>query len=113
MGRKMIKTSRATEKIVNYTIHNNALDVIKTLRHDGYTIISLEITSTSIPLHNYKFSKHNPIALVIGNENFGISNAILLESHEVLHIDMFGHNSSMNAVQAANICLYEITKQLL
>ena len=50
---------------------------------------------------------------MVGDENFGVSDDVLKLSDVVIHIDMFGQNSSMNAVQAANIALYEITKQLL
>jgi tRNA G18 (ribose-2'-O)-methylase SpoU len=75
--------------------------------------VSLEITSNSEPIHDYAFPKNQPITLVVGDENFGVSEEILKLSDAVIHIDMFGQNSSMNVVQAANIALYEITKQLL
>lgn len=113
LGRKITKTSRATEKVVDYNIQKEAYKVIENLKNKGYKILSLEITTTSIPIHNIQFSKGNPIALVIGDENFGVSEAILKLSDTVMHIEMFGHNSSMNVVQATNIALYEITKQLL
>ena len=109
----MSKTSRATEKIVNFEIQESASKVIETLKTEGYQIISLEITNNSLPIHNYKFSTKNPIVLVIGDENFGVSETILKQSDTILHIEMFGKNSSMNVVQATNIALYEITKQLL
>ena len=41
-----------------------------------------------------------------------MSEAILNQTNEIVHINMFGENSSMNVVQATNIALYEITKQL-
>ncbi|OYX25170.1 MAG: RNA methyltransferase [Flavobacteriales bacterium 32-35-8] len=113
LGRKMTKTSRATEKVVNYEISESASNVVTDLKTQGYQIISLEITNSSIPIHTYKFSIEKPMALVIGDENFGISEAILKNSDAIVHIDMFGQNSSMNVVQATNIALYEITKQLL
>lgn len=113
IGRKLTKTSRATEKVVNYEICNSASTVAKALKSEGYQIIALEITKTSKPIHNYKFSNQKPIALVIGDENFGVSESILNISNETIHIDMFGNNSSMNVVQATNIALYEITKQIM
>lgn len=113
LGRKMTKTSRATEKVVNYKVENSALDVITKLKSKNYHIISLEITSHSKPIHQFKIPKDQPIALVVGDENFGVSDDVLRLSGDVIHIDMFGQNSSMNVVQAANIALYEITKQLL
>ncbi|MEJ6791494.1 MAG: adenylyl-sulfate kinase, partial [Lacinutrix sp.] len=50
---------------------------------------------------------------IIGDENFGISESILKQCDTTIHINMFGQNSSMNVVQATNIALYEITKQLI
>ena len=112
MGRKMTKTSRATEKTVAFEVNENTSEVINQLKTKGYNIVALEIADNSIPIHKCQFSKEQPIALVIGDENFGISESILALSDTVIHIDMFGQNSSMNVVQATNIALYEITKQL-
>lgn len=113
LGRKMTKTSRATEKTVDFEILKSASEIIETLKGKGYQIISLEITEISKPIHDFKFSTDKPIVLVIGDENFGVSETILNISDAIIHIDMFGQNSSMNVVQATNIALYEITKQLL
>jgi len=73
--------------------------------------VSLEITTDSRPIHTHNFHQ-TPLALIIGDENHGISEAVLNQSDNVIHIDMFGQNSSMNVVQATSIALYEITKQL-
>lgn len=108
----MTKTSRATEKTVSYEIHDKTINILKDLKLKSYKIICLEITDTSKPVYSFDFSKEKPIALVVGNENFGISKEILEFSDSVVHIEMYGQNSSMNVVQATNIALYEITKQL-
>ena len=113
LGRKISKTSRATEKTVNYKIADSASTIIELLKSQDYLIISLEITNSSNPIHTYKFSSEKPIALIIGDENFGVSESILKMSDTIIHINMFGNNSSMNVVQATNIVLYEMTKQLL
>ncbi len=113
LGRKMTKTSRATEKTVLYEVSDSASVVVKSLKEKGFQIITLEITDSSTSIHTFKFSAEKPVVLVIGDENFGVSNHILKLSDAAVHIDMFGHNSSMNVVQATNIALYEITKQLL
>jgi len=113
LGRKMIKTSRATEKVVDFEVKKSTLEVVKEVKNKGYTIVSLEITSNSVPIHSFNFSKNKPIALVVGDENFGISETVLKLSDCFIHIEMFGHNSSMNVVQAANIALYELTKQII
>ena len=113
LSRKIKKTSRATEKIVPCQIEANIVNVLTELKKQNYHIIALEITSRSSAIQSHRFSANKPIAVVVGNENEGVSDAALKVSDTILHIDMFGKNSSMNVVQAANIALYEITKQLL
>lgn len=112
LGRKIQKTSRSTEKSINFEIKDSAVAVVQKLKSKGYQIISLEITEKSQPIHSVKFSSVAPIALIIGHENFGVSESILKISDTIVHINMFGQNSSMNVVQATNIALYEITKQI-
>ncbi len=109
-SKKVQKTARATEKYVSYTIENDIFLCLHQLK-ETHQIISLEITENSTAIQNYTFSTCKPIALIIGDENFGVSERILQQSDAIIHINMFGKNSSMNVVQATNIALYEITKQ--
>ena len=111
-SRKMQKTSRATEKYVSYKTTNNLQDYINTIK-DTHHLIAIEITDNSSPIQSYILKTDKPIAIIIGDENFGVSETILKQVNDILHIEMFGHNSSMNVVQAANIALYELTKQLI
>ena len=111
LGRKMQKTSRATENSVNYEITANALEVVTQLKSSGNVIIALEITENSEAIHHFNFAHKKLLTLVIGDENFGISNDILNLADATVHVEMFGQNSSMNVVQATTIALYELTKQ--
>lgn len=113
IGRKVAKTSRATEKTVNYQYQKDILTAVRVLKENDYRIIALEITADSKPIHNYSFSFATPIALVVGDENFGVANDVLQMADDIIHVEMFGENSSMNVVQATNIALYEITRQLI
>lgn len=109
LGRRMTKTSRATEKFVDYEIHRNTLELVKDLKSRNHLIIALEITSNSILIQDLKFSKNQKVALIIGDENLGIPDSILNVSDIICHINMYGQNSSMNVVQAASIALYQLT----
>ena len=93
---------------------NNLDDInqyIENIKETHY-LIAIEITEKSTPLHQQQFRTQKPIVLIIGDENFGVSETVLNQTDEIVHINMFGENSSMNVVQATNIALYEITKQL-
>ena len=112
LGRRMNKTSRSTEKYVNHEIESNINEVIKRLKTNNHHLIALEITENSTALSKFKLNLNQPIALILGDENFGVSEEILKQCDAIVHINMYGNNSSMNVAQAASICLYEITKQL-
>lgn len=110
--KRMVKTSRATEKVVDYKYTENAEATLKNFKKSGYTIVSLEITKQSKPLQLYNFSEIEKVVVIVGDENYGVSENALKLSDDIIHIEMFGQNSSMNVAQAANTVLYEITKQL-
>lgn len=112
LGKRMKKTSRSTEKYVTHRIEDDILKVIDSLKSDDYYLVALEITEDSQLLYNFKLQTKQPLALIIGNENFGISNQILNKVDKSIHINMYGENTSMNVAQATAITLYELTKQI-
>ena len=114
---KISKTSRSTEKTVDYEYHADAEKLVSTLKIAGALVIALEITSASIAINSEKFKasiKNNKdICLILGSENSGVSNDLLALSDITTHIPMFGKNSSMNVISAASIACFEISKNLL
>jgi tRNA G18 (ribose-2'-O)-methylase SpoU len=112
LSKRMKKTSRSTEKYVSHKVESDILQVVTSLKAKRYFIIALEITDSSTSLDDFTLNTNQPIALIIGNENIGVSEDILKLADEIVHIKMFGENTSMNVVQATSITLYELTKQL-
>ncbi|MCV9928860.1 TrmH family RNA methyltransferase [Flavobacterium sp. LS1R49] len=107
--RKINKTSRNTHLHVPHVVIEKTEDLIAHLLENNFEIIALEITNTSKPLKEVTVPKDKKIALIIGSEINGISEELLKISSQIVHINMFGKNSSMNVVQAASIALYEFT----
>lgn len=112
LGKRFRKTSRATEQYVNYSIQKDINSILGDLKAAQYQLIALEITTKSQPISTLQINAQTPIALIVGNENYGISASVLKQSDVITHIKMYGHNSSMNVAQATSIALYEIVKQL-
>jgi len=114
---KINKTSRSTEKHIDYEQHQNTETLVAQLKSSGVFIISLEITTTSIAINSSEFidaiNKHDRFALILGSEQKGISDALLALSNQTFHIPMHGNNSSMNVISAASIACFEITQNLL
>ncbi len=112
MSKRMERTARSTHKIIPYHEEDDIIFVIDALKEKGYTILALEITENSVAIDTYQPNVGDKIALVIGEENLGVSDQVLEKAANALHINMFGNNSSMNVATATAIALYELTKSL-
>lgn len=108
---RLKRTARNTHKNVPHRVSENIIGEIQEMKRSGYTILVLELTDKSIPIEKLTIASE-AIALVIGGESHGISEEMLREASETVHIEMFGNNSSMNVVQATAIALYSLTKLL-
>ena len=104
---KIRKNSRATDKSVAYEYRADALSLIAELKSSGYKIISLELTSESIPLNQLTLDQRK-ICLILGSENEGVTPELLAASDVKVMIPMQGQNESMNVAIAAAIAAYEI-----
>ncbi|MFT5437520.1 MAG: tRNA G18 (ribose-2'-O)-methylase SpoU [Ulvibacter sp.] len=108
---RLKKTARETYKSVDFVICKEIKTTLKDLKNKGYDIIALEISEISIPSERITLDK-KAVVLIIGNEQFGISEEILALTSKHMHIEMYGENSSMNVVQATGIALYTIVNKL-
>jgi len=111
--RKINKTSRNTHLHLPHLIFEEENTLIEHLKEQNYEIIALEIASNSKALKDVLLPTNKKIALIIGSEINGVSEELLALSNQIVHINMFGKNSSMNVVQAASIALYEFTSKLI
>jgi tRNA G18 (ribose-2'-O)-methylase SpoU len=105
---RLKKTARNTQHYVSYSENKNTLNAIINLKDNGFKIIALEITDSSESIENLPLFDNQKIALIIGNENEGVSDKVLTNSDLCAHISMYGRNSSMNVVQATSIALYSL-----
>jgi len=109
-NKKVLRTARSTEKELDIKIFENSNQIIENLKKQGFKLIGLELTDNSKSISKNNFSKFDKIALFIGAERFGIEDSTLKQLNIIVHIDLFGKNSSINVVNALAIALYEISK---
>jgi tRNA G18 (ribose-2'-O)-methylase SpoU len=109
---RLKRTARETYKSVDYAICNDVNTTLMGLMKKGYDVIALEISKISIPSERINLDK-KAVVLIIGNEQFGISDEILALTSKHMHIEMYGENSSMNVVQATGIALYTLVNKLV
>jgi tRNA G18 (ribose-2'-O)-methylase SpoU len=112
-NRKLRKASRSTVQRVEYEVRESTAAVLDELIKEGYTPLALEVTTNSQDIRRFPFKNCEKIALVIGAEKAGVSEAALEKVKNCLAIPLFGQVSSLNVATAAAIALYEISKQQL
>ena len=104
------RTARHTQTRVRFRESANLIQTIDHYHQQGYSSIALEITDQSLPLDQNQQSDLDKIVLIVGDENHGISEAVLAIASKHVHIPMRGQNSSMNVAQALGIALYQYTQ---
>ncbi len=109
---KIKKTSRSTEKFVDFSYEEDPVSRVKALKSDGYKIISLEITSSSEDIRTLSVVGGEKICLILGEESAGVCQELLDLSDKTVHIPVLGHNSSMNVAVACSIATFEIIRGL-
>lgn len=101
-------TSMGQENRIPYEYCDKVEDALKTLKDEGYHLISLEVTEDSVLYTEPDYSKHDKICLILGNETDGVYPSSLKFSDEIVYIPMFGKNYSLNVHVAAAIVAYKI-----
>lgn len=105
---KIRKTSRSTDQYVPFSYEKDPFDLVKSLKSEGYTIISLEITSSSTDIRELTISGNEKLCLILGSESAGVCQELLDVSDKTIHIPMLGQNSSLNVATACAIATFEI-----
>lgn len=96
------KTALGAETMVPFT-YQETVD-LNELKKQGYKIVGLEQDTRSILLQNYKTPEK--IALILGEEVFGITNDMRSKCDDLIEIPMVGKKESFNVSVATGIALY-------
>jgi 23S rRNA (guanosine2251-2'-O)-methyltransferase len=81
---------------------------IQVLHDNGIRVVACtEKTERNL----YEINLTGPIALIVGSEEDGISDALLRTADELARLPMKGKIGSLNVSVAAGIALYEVVRQ--
>lgn len=108
--KEISKTALGATESVDWQYVESVFELAQKLKEDGYCIILVEQTDSSIMLQNIDFQAYSKIALFVGNEVFGISDELLDVADFSVEIPQFGTKHSLNVAVAAGIVLWEAVK---
>ncbi|MFZ5366494.1 MAG: TrmH family RNA methyltransferase [Patescibacteria group bacterium] len=107
---KIKKASVSTWKWVPWEYSKSALSVVNSLKKKSVQIICVEQKKEAI---SYKdLQPKFPVAVVVGNETYGISKSVLEKADVIVELPMLGINRSLNVMVSAGIILYKIVEHL-
>jgi len=108
--KEISKTALGAEEIVPWEYSDSAVDTIKKLKKDGYTICAVELAHGSISYEKADFKF--PLCLVFGHEVEGISDEVMELADMAIKVPMLGRANSLNVETCYGIVVYEVLKKL-
>lgn len=106
---KAAKTAMGTERYLAWSAFDAPAVAMDAARRDGYRIVAVELASGARPLHELDLT--GAVALVLGNENHGLSATVLQSCDEAGFIPQLGRVGSLNVAAATAIAVYEARRQ--
>ena len=106
------KSALGAEFSVEWGYEKDTLSIVKRLKEEGYTVLSVEQTVNSVMLDKFKPETGRKYALVFGNEVDGVQQEVVDASDGVLEIPQYGTKHSLNISVSAGIVLWHIASAL-
>lgn len=105
---EVVKMAVGTEAVVRWEKKKSVADVLKSLKEDGYLIVALHQSPSSIDYRSYDVPEGSKVAIVLGNEMRGVSEEALGLSDRFLEIPLMGMKDSLNVAIACALAAYSL-----
>ncbi len=105
------KVTASGAKWVKQHKYSDAGKVARDLRERGFKIYSTQLSADAVPIHDIDWTL--PSAIILGNENRGVSTEMTKLADKNILIPMFGMVESLNVSVATAVILFEACRQRL
>ncbi|MDD1442051.1 RNA methyltransferase [Dolichospermum sp. ST_sed3] len=110
--REIQKTALGATESVAWEYSESTANVIQRLEADGYVIVIIEQTTSSLPLQTFFAEKEKKYCLVFGNEVHGVSEEAIELGDLALEIPQTGTKHSLNISVCLGIVVWELFRKL-
>ena len=98
------KASAGASELCSMAISCDDMETAKLCKESGVEIVCSALSSTSIPLYEFKLDK--PCVLFIGGEKRGISKTFMEQSSKVVHIPYSNENAKYSLPTASCAAIF-------
>jgi 23S rRNA (guanosine2251-2'-O)-methyltransferase len=110
--REIEKTALGATASVAWQYVESVSDAVRSLKTEGYKIVVVEQTSSSIALQDFNPSSSEKYCLVFGNEVNGVSEDVLELADTALEIPQAGTKHSLNIAVCLGIVTWEMFRKI-
>lgn len=103
------KSALGAEDSVPWEHAADTLEVVRRLRSEGYTVVSVEQTENAVSLQDFSPEQGGRYAFVFGNEVDGVRQDVVDTSDLSLEIPQFGSKHSLNVSVSVGVVLWHLT----
>jgi tRNA G18 (ribose-2'-O)-methylase SpoU len=110
--REIEKSALGATRSVDWEYIERTDTLMKKLKEEGYTIVIIEQTTTSQPLHQFAPDVQKKYCLVFGNEVDGVSEDAIGYGDVALEVPQSGTKHSLNVSVCLGIIVWEFFRKL-
>jgi tRNA G18 (ribose-2'-O)-methylase SpoU len=110
-NKEIEKTALGATDTVNWKYFKTTTEAIEELRKMGFRIYAVEQVEGSIKLQNFEWDKKEPLALVFGNEVYGVEQDVVNLCDGSIEIPQMGTKHSLNISVSIGIVVWEVTRK--
>jgi 23S rRNA (guanosine2251-2'-O)-methyltransferase len=104
------KTALGATESVKWIYAQSAKEVVLKLKEEGYAIVSMEQTDSSVELNDWRID--GPVAVILGNEVAGVQDELIEISDVCVELEQHGTKHSLNVSVCAGITIWKAFQQL-
>jgi tRNA G18 (ribose-2'-O)-methylase SpoU len=108
-NKEIEKTALGATSTVTWKHFETTLEAIDHLKETNYGIYAIEQAQNSLMLNKFQYSGEK-IALVFGNEVYGVDQAVINACDGVIEIPQLGTKHSLNISVSVGIVLWELMR---
>ena len=86
--------------------------MVKRLKEEQYMVYIVEQTDTPLYLNYFEPEKNKKIAIILGNEVFGVNDALLPIVDGALEIPQYGTKHSLNVTIAGGVVIWSLIQKM-
>jgi tRNA G18 (ribose-2'-O)-methylase SpoU len=101
------KVALGAEDSVSWEYANDTLTLIRRLKKEGILVVAIEQAEKSTDFR--KIPVNGSVAIILGAEVVGVSEAVLAEANIIAEIPMLGEKESLNVSVTAGVILFNST----